>query len=57
MKGCYPVVFKTTAFDRLATSPYKHIMEVTGIEPVTHACKASILPIKLYPLFFKVECL
>lgn len=52
MKGCYPVVFKTTAVDRLATFPHKDMVEVTGIEPVTHACKASILPIKLYPPFF-----
>lgn len=29
-------------------------MEITGIEPVFHACKAHTLPIELYSLFFIV---
>ncbi len=29
---------------------YIIVMEINGLEPIAHACKACILPIKLYPL-------
>jgi hypothetical protein len=58
MKDVCPVVFKTTAVNHLATFPVffcLKIMEVTGVEPVTCACKAKVLPAKLYPpLFFSL---
>lgn len=43
--------FQDHCRDQLGYLPLKK-MEITGVEPVTHACKARILPTKLYPLLF-----